>query len=227
MEQQDIQALHRSREQLKKSRNQLVNQMRGFLRERGVAIPLGVASIRQAVPSLLETPNEEITDFLRELLARDYRRLLALDEELEWHDRQIQQTVKASEVCRRLCQLPSFGPIVSSAVANWMGDGHQFRRGRDASAALGLVPRQHTTGGQPKLGSISKRGDPYVRTLLIHGARAVIRCSDTRTDALGQWINRLKARHGNNKASVALANKMVRVAWVIVARGETYQPQAA
>ncbi|NHN40016.1 IS110 family transposase [Pseudomaricurvus alcaniphilus] len=227
VEQQDLQALHRSREQLKKSRNQLANQIRGFLRERGVIVAVGLAPLRNALPEILESPNEEVTVFIRELLARDYRRLKSLDEEIDWHDRQLRQQAKASDVCKRLCRIPGIGPVVSTAFANWVGDGQQFQRGRDASAALGLVPRQHTTGGKPKLGGISKRGDRYLRALLVHGARSVVKQSDRRTDSLSQWINRLKARHGVNKATVALANKITRIAWVVVAREENYRPAEA
>lgn len=128
-------------------------------------------------------------------------------------------------VCQRLTEVPGIGPVVSSALASWMGDARQFARGREASAALGIVPRQHSTGGKPRLGGITKRGDGYVRKVLIHGARSVVRLAGSKTDALSVWINRLVQRRGFNKAVVALANKLVRIAWVIIAKGERYQPQ--
>ena len=123
--------------------------------------------------------------------------------------------------------MPGFGPVVSSAYKSWLGDGKQFGRGRHASAALGMVPRQHSTGGKDVLLGITKRGDSYVRSLVIHGARSVVSHAGGKTDPLSQWINRLVATRGFNKAVVALANKLVRIAWVIVARGESYSPQHA
>lgn len=119
--------------------------------------------------------------------------------------------------------IPGIGPVVSFTLNTWMGDGKQFKRGRDASAAIGVAPRQFSTGGREKLLGISKRGDKHLRAILIHGARAVVSRAKGKTDKLSQWVNKLVEKRGFNKAVVALANKNMRVAWVIINRGESYQ----
>lgn len=227
VEQQDEQMLHRIREQVVRDRTALANQLRGLLSERGFIIPTGIASVRRRVPEILAMDSAELSALGRRLLSRQYQRLLELDAEVQWYEQQLRVQVKQDDVCRRLAALPGFGPVVSSAFKSWIGQGTQFRRGRDASAALGLVPRQHTTGGKPRLGCITKRGDKYLRSLIIHGARSVVQRSDGKSDPLSQWINRLKATRGVNKATVALANKLCRIAWVLVSRGERYQPISA
>lgn len=225
--QQEAQAFHRIRRQLIKERVSLSNQLRGLLGECGIVIPQGPAAIRRVLPELLEAGTSGLRAGLRELLSRQYRRFQLLEEEIAWYDAQLKQQTRESDVCRRLIDLPAFGTVVSSAFSGWIGDGRQFSRGRDASAALGLVPRQHSTGGKEQLSGITKRGDSYVRCLVIHGARAVVSRAKGKSDPLSQWINRLVTTRGFNKAVVALANKLVRIAWVIVARGETYQPREA
>jgi transposase len=222
--QQDDQAMHRCRQQLIRERTALCNQLRGLVGEYGIVIPRGVASVRRRFVAILES--EALTPRLKTVLQRQYQRLLALDEELAWYDQRLEQLAKEDPVCQRLCASPGYGPVVSTAFKNWLGDGSQFRRGREASAALGVVPRQHTSGDKPLLLGITKCGDRYVRALMIHGARSVVRAAAHKDDALSQWINRLVARRGFNKAAVALANKMIRYGWVIVSRGESYQPRA-
>ena len=212
--------MHRCRHQLVRERTALCNQLRGLLGEYGVVMPRGVASVRRRIVGILDS--DAVTPLLKTVLQRQYRRLLALDEEVAWYDAALKQQVRDDPVCQRLCALPGFGPVVSTAFKSWLGDGRQFRRGRDASAALGVVPRQHTSGDKPRLLGITKHGDSYVRTLVIHGARAVVRAAARKDDALSRWINRLVATRGFNKAAVALANKMIRIGWVVVSRGETY-----
>jgi transposase len=221
--QQDEQMFHRIREQLIRDRTALVNQLRGVLGERGIILSLGIAAVRRQIPEILSSETNELEAFGKRLISRQYQRLLNLDCELEWYDLQLKEQVKNNDDCRRLTSLPGFGPVVSSAFKSWIGDGKQFNRGRDASAALGTVPRQYTTGGKTRLGRITKRGDKYVRSLVIHGARAVIQRSAGKDDPLSQWINKLKAKRGINKATVALANKLIRIAWVIIAKGEVYK----
>ena len=224
VEQQDEQMLHRMREQLIRERTALANQLRGLLLERGFVIRVGITSIRKHLPEILESDSPELTVVGRRLLTRQYARLLALDEEVSWYAQQLRAQVQQDDVCQRLSELPGFGLIVSSAFKSWIGSGTQFKTGREASAALGLVPRQHSTGGKPRLGRITKRGNKTLRSQLIHGARAVVRCSEGKADPLSRWINRLKGTRGVNKATVALANKLCRVAWVLVSRGERYAP---
>jgi len=223
--QQDAQVFHRIRRQLVGERIRLVNQIRGLLAEYGVTIPQGIKHVRQSVPGILESADNELTPRFRALLHRQYRRLVALDEEIDWYAEQLATQVKEDEVCQRLMEIPGFGPVVSSAMACWMGDGHQFRKGRDASAALGVVPRQFTSGDKERLGGITKRGDSYVRTQVINGARAVVAQARRKSDPLSRWINRLVDTRGYNRAVVALANKLIRIAWVVIARGERYQPR--
>jgi transposase len=223
--QQDTQAVHRCRQQLVRERTALCNQLRGLLTEYGIVMPRGVASLRQHLVAVLASG--ALTPLLRCVLERQYRRLRALDEELAWYDQQLKQQASEDPVCQRLCAVPGYGPVVSTAFKSWLGDGSQFRRGRDASAALGVVPRQHTSGDKPRLLGITKHGDGYVRTLMIQGARSVVCAAAHKTDALSQWINRLVASRGFNKAVVALANKLIRIGWVIVCRGESYRPYPA
>jgi transposase len=159
-------------------------------------------------------------------LDRLYRQFKVLSDEVRWFTQTIEKRAKEDEVTTRLMELPGVGPIVSSALKSWMGDGKQFKKGRDASAALGVVPRQNSTGGKIRLLGITKKGDTYVRSLVIHGARAALMRAANKNDPLSLWVNRIKERRGYNKATVALANKLIRMAWVIVARGEHYRPPA-
>lgn len=224
---QDAQSLLVIRRSVDKERTRLVNQLRGLLAEYGVVIPKGVASVRGQLPELLEDAENRLSQRIRQLLGRQYERLLQIEEEMAWYDGELARQAKEDEVCQRLDELPGFGVVVSCAMKHWLGDGQQFQRGRDASAALGIVPRQHTTGGKEQLLGISKKGDRYMRSLVIHGARAVVARADKKTDPLSVWIQQIKARRGFNKATVALANKLVRMAWVIVAREEHYRPRQA
>lgn len=224
---QDAQLLNDVRRQLNQERVRLGNQIRALLVEYGVALPKGVSALRRRVPEVLENAEHGLTALSRELLLRQYRRWCDLCQELSWYDSQLVRQAREDEVCRRLSELPGFGPMVSSVVKGWMGDGRQFRCGREASAALGVVPRQHSTGGREVLLGITKKGDRYVRATVVHGARSVVQHAKGKEDRLSRWINRLVAERGHNKAVVALANKLVRIAWVIVARGEQYQATLA
>ena len=221
IEQQEEQLVHRVRARLVRDRTALGNQLRGMLREHGIAVAQGLGQIRRAIPVQLNS--DVLSGLFRALLQRQYNRLCALDEEIAHYDQQLKQLGR-QPTQKRLQQLPGFGPVVSSAFSCWLGDGRQFKRGRDAAAALGVVPRQHSSGGKPTLLSISKRGDSYVRSLLIHGARSVVRCADKKTDRLSLWIQSVKARRGTNKAAVALANKLARIAWAMVVNDQDYEP---
>lgn len=226
LEQQDEQLLGDLCRQLTQDQTRLINQVRALLAEYGVVIPKGPAALYRALPELLEDGENGLTPALRQVLYRQHQRLLALREERNGYERQLKVQARQDEVCGRLMEVPGIGPIVSGVLKGWMGDGRQFRRGRDASAALGLVPRQHSSGDYQQLLGITKRGDRYVRSQVVHGARSVVQWAKGKSDPLSQWINRLVATRGFNKATVALANKLVRIAWVIVVRGEHYQPRA-
>ena len=176
---------------------------------------------------MLEDGDNGLTPLVRRVLNGAYQRLLAILEELTWYDRELERQTQQDDVRQRLCEMPGVGTVVASVLKAWMGDGRQFRRGRDASAALGLVPCQHSTGGRQVLGGISKRGDRYTRSQVINGAQAVLLYAHRKDDALHRWVVRLQATRGHNKAVTALANKLVRIAWVILARGERYSPRPA
>lgn len=224
IDQQEEQLVHRIRARLVRDRTALANQLRGMLSEHGIVIARGISQIRRAIPVQLNKATLSV--LFRDLLQRQYDRLCGLDEEIAYYDLKLKR-LSGQSVQKRLQQLPGFGPVVSSAFSCWLGDGQQFKRGRDAAAALGVVPRQHSSGGKPMLLSITKRGDSYVRSLLIHGARSVVRCADKKDDRLSLWIQSVKARRGTNKAAVALANKLARIAWAMVINNRDYEPNMA
>lgn len=223
VEQQDIQNLHRQRERIKKARTALVNQVRGLLAEYGIVINKGVAAVRKGLPGILEDAENGLTMRSRELFADLLEELRLLDERLKHSEKQIEVSNRENEVCQRLDEILGVGPITASAAYAAAGDGKDFVNGRHFSAWIGLVPGQHSTGGKPTLLGISKRGNAYLRTLFIHGARAVLRHSANKTDRFSLWAQALLERRGHNKACVAVANKMARMAWVIMAKGETYR----
>jgi transposase len=226
IEQQDLQALHRIRMRLVRDRTALVNQSRGLLREYGVFLPLGIRSFREQLPQVLEDAENELTPLTREIMADQAQRLRELDQRITAYDRRINLYFRRSEVCQRLATIGGIGPIVATALIAAIGDIHYFKNGRHLAAWLGLVPRQHSSGEKSRLLGISKRGDTYLRTLLIHGARSVIRRCDTRDDALARWVRGIKERRGFNRASVALANKNARIIWALMAHEDTYRTAA-
>ena len=224
VEQQDIQNLHRQRERLKKARTALVNQVRGLLAEYGIVIHQGVRAVRQGLPGIVEDADNGLTMRSRELFADLLEELRVLDERFKHSEQQIQASNRGNEVCERLEEILGVGPLIASATYAAAGDGKDFVNGRHFSAWVGLVPGQHSTGGKPTLLGISKRGNAYLRTLFIHGARAVLRHSASKTDRFSLWAQALLERRGHNKACVAVANKLARMAWVVMATGERYRP---
>jgi len=224
VEQQDIQSLVRLREGLLQARTALVNRLRGLMGEYGIVIPQGMSALRRSLPEVLEDGGNGLSDAFRRLLSQGQSQLRELDGHIE--DLTVELTVQAKrdERVQRLQTAPGYGPIVASVFAGVVGDGHQYRRGREAAAAIGLVPRQHSSGGKNVLLGISKRGDRYLRSLLIHGARAVVWAARKKDDRLSRWINRLRETRGVNKATVALANKLARIGWAILRNGTEYRP---
>lgn len=225
VEQQDVQALHRLRQQRIKERTALCNQLRALVAEYGIVMNKGVAAVRRGIPLLLEDAENGSSGRFRALLSRGYEQLIELEGHIDYYTQEIEQESRRNDRARRLQTLPAFGPIVASAYASMVGDGKAFKRGRDVSAALGLVPRQHSSGGKEALLGISKRGDKYLRSLLIHGARSVVLHAKNKDDALSRWINRLRERRGVNKATVALANKLARMAWALLHHETVYCPR--
>lgn len=223
VEQQDIQALHRMRERSMKVRTALSNHLRGLLAEYGIVMPLGVPTLRKCLPEVLEDGENGLSDDFRRLLARGYEQLLAADDDIAFYTRELNRQGQQNEACQRLQTIPGFGPIVSSAFLSAIGTGEAFKRGRDVSASLGLVPRQHSSGGKEHLLGISKRGDRYLRGLLVHGARAILYRAPGKDDRLSLWAERIRQKRGFNKAVVALANKLARIGWAILANKTVYQ----
>jgi len=220
--QQDVQALHRLRERRLQERTALCNQIRGLLAEYGLVMSQGVNVLRRRIPELLEDAENNLSSLFRQLLSQCYQQLQEIDQHIEQYTRLLKEQNKQDEACQRLQTIPGFGPIVASVFHAAVGDGSAFRRGRDVSASLGLVPRQHSSGGKDVLLGISKRGDGYLRSLLVHGARSVVQRARGKDDRLSRWINKLRDERGYNKAAVALANKLARIGWVILSHQSTY-----
>ncbi|HEC06054.1 MAG TPA: IS110 family transposase [Thiolapillus brandeum] len=216
-QEQDIQALCRLREQRVKECTALGNQIRGLLGEYGISIRKGKAGFKRRVVELLEDADSGLSDRFRRLLREAWHQYQELEAHLQAYDQELARVVRENEACQRLQTIPGFGPVVASVFFSRIGSGEGFRRGREVSAALGLVPRQHSSGGKEVLLGISKRGDRYLRGLLIHGARAVVARAGSKRDRLSRWVMTLVARRGHNKAVVALANKMARMGWAVLA----------
>lgn len=222
--QQDMRAAHRIRESLVGQRTAKANQIRGLVGEYGLIARVGIHALRRAVPEWLEDAENGLTDAFRALLANLAEDLRGLDDRVAALDDRIAQMVHDDPVAQRLLILRGVGPLTASALAGALGDGQAFAKGRDFAASLGLTPRQHSTGGKARLLGISKRGDSYLRKLLVHGARAVLRHAPGRDDGLSQWLNALVQRKHPNVVSVALANKTARIAWAIVRHETDYDP---
>ena len=222
VEQQDVQCLHRIRSQVVAQRTAQVNQIRGLLLEYGITIPQGRAHVRKQLPLILEDAENGLTMRFRGLLSALYDELIRLDERIGDFDRQIEQLAQADERARRLLTIPGIGPKGATALVAAIGDIHAFNNGRELAAWLGLVPRQSSTGGKARLLGISKRGDVYLRQLMIHGARSVLRFVDKKEDPRSRWAKALLQRRHKNVAAVAMANKMVRTAYALLKHEEDY-----
>jgi transposase len=225
VEQQDIQAVHRIRAELSKQRTAKVNQIRGLVAEYGLVAPRQITHLRRALPCWLEDAENGLSDRFRRLLNGLWDDLRALDDRMNVIDREISMLAQSDPVAKRLQQLRGVGPIIATALVAAVGNGEQFANGRQMSAAFGLTPRQHSSGGKERLLGISKRGDVYLRSLLIHGARAVIHNAKDKDDRLSQWVTRLAARSHPNLAATALANKTTRMAWAMLKNGTDYKPE--
>lgn len=217
-EQIDLQALHRIRDQLVASRTRVINQARAFCLEYGVAIRQGTGVFRLDMPRVLADEANDLTPSMRRLLADLFEDALRLDQRIAGVSREIEGLAARDDRARRLMTIPGIGPLAATALVAAIGDGRQFRRARDLSAWLGLVPREHSTGGKTRLLGITKRGNRYVRRLLIHGARSCMTHLNRTRDRLGPWLDGLTARMHANKVTIALAKKIARTAWAILAR---------
>jgi len=222
-EQQAVLMVHRARSLAVANRTAQINQIRGLLSEFGIVMALGIAVVRREVPQILEDGENALPSLAREVLRDLLEQLRMWDERVAQYDLKIRELALQSEPSRRLMQLESIGPLTATALVASMGDPSVFRSGRSYAASLGLVPRQNSSGGKQRLGQITKRGDCYLRCLLVHGARSHLRSVDRRTDAKSVWAQRLKSRRHLNVAAVALAAKHARIAWALLANGTEYQ----
>lgn len=221
-EQQAILATHRARQGFVKARTAQANQLRGLLAEYGIVMPKGIAKIREQVPGIIEDTDNGLPHTFRELLERLLEHFNEVDEQASELERQILGWHKQNEVSTKLSEIPGVGHMTASAIMATVGDAKSFKNGRQFAAWLGLVPRQHSTGGRTKLLGISKRGDGYLRRLLIHGARAVLTRGKPKGMATDQWAGRLIQRRHKNVVCVAMANKTARIIWAILAHDRKY-----
>ena len=226
LEQQDIQALHRARQRLVNHRTALISQMRGLLLDRGIAIAVSATRARRLIPKILSESNDELTEMMREIVSSLYAFMLQIDERIKAFDRKITAIFKASDVCQRIAKIRGIGPKTATAMIAAIGDGSDFKNGRHLAAWLGLVPRQHSSGDRKVMMGITKRGSQHLRTLLVHGGRAVVRTAARKTDSGSIWVNELRQRRGYNRATVAVANKNARVIWAVLISGEPYRAPA-
>ena len=224
-EQLDVQAMHRVRDRLVQRRTALINEIRGFLLERGIPFPAQPIHLRKNLPTVVEDAEQNLSPRLRWLLDRLWQEWKQTEIDIQTVTDEIERISNEDERCQRLRQIPGFGPLVSSATVAAIGNGAAFRRGRDFAAWVGVVPRQYSTGGKQRLFGMSKRGNIYLRRMLIHGARAVLFRIKYDTAGLGQWVHRLSQRAPRNKVVVAIANKLARIAGAVLSSGRDYRHQ--
>ncbi len=228
-DQLDLQALHRVRERLVSRRTAVMNQVRAFLLERGIVFRKGPATLRREMPDILENAEAQLSARMRSLLALLWCEWKGLEEHIANLSEEIEAICASDPACQRLRQIPGIGPLVASATVAAIGNGAAFHKGREFAAWLGLVPRQYSTGGKAKLLGISKRGNPYLRKMFIHGGRAAVLRLKREGTTIGAWMNGLEARAAKNVLIVAMANKLARIAWAVLSSGEPYRaaPSAA
>src|SRR5215213_487712 len=222
-EQLDLQSLHRVRSRLVTARTALLNQLRAILLERGHVIPKGRRALEQALAEIVAS-SDQMSGRVRRLIEEMREEWTALDRRIDALNRELLERARADAAARRLVSIPGIGALNATALVAAVGDAAVFRRGRDLAAWLGLVPRQHTTGGKPKLLGITKRGNTYLRVMFIHGARAALPWLAQAQTPLGAWLRRLLARAHRNVAVVALANKLARIAWATLRHGSRFEP---
>ncbi len=227
VEQQDIQATHRIRAELITQRTAKANQIRGLVAEYGLIAPKHLSSLRAAIPCWLEDAENGLSGDFRSLLHGVWEDLRALDDRVGEMDQLIKRLATNNEDCVRLQQLRGVGPMISTAMVATVGDARQYHKGRQMAAAIGITPKQHSSGGKDRLLGISKRGDVYLRTLMIHGARAVVTRAKHKDDRLSRWVTGIATRRHPNVAAVALANKTARMAWAMLRNETDYDPDFA
>jgi transposase len=225
-EQQATLMLHRVRDQLIGQRTATINALRGHLAELGIVAARRQVGLRELLAALGEVEDHRIPPLAREVLQTLVAHLRELADRVAELDRRLVAMTRSDPICRALCEAPGVGPVIATAVIATVPDATTFRSGRHLAAWLGLVPRQHSTGGKPRQLGLSKRGDGYLRRQLIHGARALVKVSPGRTGQLWSWINGLRQRRPFNVVVAAVANKLARIIWAMLSRGEAYRPAA-
>lgn len=228
LEQQDVQCIHRVRERLIKNRTALANEIRGLLAEYGVIAPKGMTKLRTLLPEIIGADNNKfnLTSMLKELCADIYEELKGLDERIEQCNRKLEAIANTNPICQRLMTVPGVGVLITTILFTVLGDPSLFKNGRHFAAFLGLVPRQYSSGGKQKLYGISKRGDKYIRKVLIQGAKSVLINASKKDDKRSLWINKLNERRGANRTCVAIANKNARVVWALAKNATEYKKVA-
>lgn len=222
-DQLDLQALHRVRDRLIARRTSVINQLRAFLLERGLVFARSPAKLRERMPEILENAEEDLTSRMRSLLAMLWNEWKDLELQIEAMNDEVERIASSDAACMRLRQIPGIGPLVATAIVAAIGNGAALHKGREFAAWLGIVPRQYSTGGKARLYGISKRGNNYLRKILIHGARAVVLRSKRDRIAMGGWMTALEARAPRNVLIVATANKLARIAWAVLSSGQDYR----
>src|SRR5258707_7904265 len=219
----DLRALHRVRDRLMARRTSLINQIRAFLLERGMVFAKSPIRLREALPEVLENANENLTPRMRNLVAMLWSEWKDLELQIAEMNDEVERIASNDEACRRLRQIPGIGPLVATPIVASIGNGAAFRKGREFAAWMGLVPKQNSTGGKARLYGISKRGNSYLRKILIHGARAVVLRSKRNRIAMGAWMTSLETRAPRNVLIVATAHKLARIAWAVLSTGQDYR----
>lgn len=223
IEQQDIQSVHRIRTRLIESRTALGNQIRGLLNEYGVVLAKGLSHVRNNLLKIIADGSNELTPTMREMMQEQYDELIILDEKIKRYDAKLESIFNTNENCQRIAKIEGIGPISATAAIATIGDAKVFKNGRQMSAWLGLTPKQYSSGDKQTLLGITKRGDSYLRYLLVHGARSVIKVCGKKEDKKSRWINDKVIYRGKNRAAVALANKNARTIWAILSKQKDYQ----
>lgn len=223
LEQQDIQSLQRIRERLLKHRTATANQLRGLLAEYGIVIPKGIRYIRAEIPLIVEDAEQPLTVVARRFIQRLYDELIEHERQIKELESELYALLSQNKEFERLQTIPGIGPVIAATLLAAVGDAHYFKNGRQMAAWIGLTPKQHASGEKSTMRGISKRGDRTLRKLLIHGARAVLNWSKDKTDKLSSWLNALSHRAHPCKVIVALANKLARIAWAVLATGQAYK----
>lgn len=222
-EQLELQAIHRIRQRFITERTATINQMRALLLEQGVVVPIGRKIFEKKIPLILEDAENDLTFSMRALIHQLRERWRHLDKEIDSMTQQLKTNAQASALCQRISTVPGVGPIVATAMIAAIGSGQHFRKARDLSAWLGLVPKQYSTGGKSNLKGISKRGNVYLRTLVVQGAKALKIHMKRDASRLGEWVYQLEQKHHHHVVVIALANKIMRICWKVLNSGKDYE----